>query len=335
VVNVASPELARPHIAWPTALWFAVACGLLAESVELLHIQTGGVLPPGWSLRGSLFFTYGLVGALVFGVAALVSRRRALAVAATAFALVIVLPWLNFTVLPRLISLRSLLGNGAAIILVALLVPFLIRRPRVALTAILVLALGVNLWPLVRGGGVHAGRKVARAAPPFNIMLVLIDTLRADHLGAYGYDRPTSPNFDKLARDSVVFDRTTSQAAWTKPSVASLMTGVFVHKHGVVSSRDALGTDRGTMAEALAWVLAAIVTLHFPAIRGLPRSFASSAASTSSKRVAQWRRSSPISTRCCAVSTVPSRRAVFRSTSRVWRSGARAATSATPSAIGC
>jgi arylsulfatase A-like enzyme len=46
-----------------------------------------------------------------------------------------------------------------------------------------------------------------------------------------------------------VFDGATAQAAWTKPSVASLMTGVYVHKHGVVSNRDALGGAQPTLAE--------------------------------------------------------------------------------------
>ena len=142
-------------------------------------------------------------------------------------------------------------------------------------------------------------------------MVVLIDTLRADHLGAYGYDRPTSPNFDALARDSVVFDRTTAQAAWTKPSVASLMTGVFVHKHGVVSSRDALAgpptPGRGACASA------ATAPRHFRPIRGSPRSSASIAASTSSRAGARWGPAhQPLQARCAAPTACP-----HRSTCRV------------------
>jgi arylsulfatase A-like enzyme len=98
------------------------------------------------------------------------------------------------------------------------------------------------------GGGAD---KTAGATLPFNVVVVLIDTLRADHLGAYGYERPTSPQFDALARQSVLFERTVAQAAWTKPSVASLLTGRFVKHHGVVSSRDALNPDLTTLAETL------------------------------------------------------------------------------------
>jgi arylsulfatase A-like enzyme len=237
---------------WSGALIFVVACALLAEAIELLHVQTGGIAPPGWMLRGALLVAYATIAALLIGLAALLSRRRAFAMAAVGFALCLVLPWLNFSVLPRFGSARSLLGNFAALVLIGLLIPLLLRLPRVAAAAIAVFALAVNLWP--QHAPAAAGRPSAsaeHAPPPFNVMVVLIDTLRADHLGAYGYTPPTSPNLDALAHDSTVFARTTAQAAWTKPSIASVMTGVFVHKHGVVSSSDALGTDHATLAEAM------------------------------------------------------------------------------------
>ena len=101
----------------------------------------------------------------------------------------------------------------------------------------------------------QAGRGPATrrsAALPFNVVVVLIDTLRADHLGAYGYDRPTSPNFDALAHEATLFERATAQAPWTKPSVASLMTGAFVHHHGVdLEPRRARPDDAPTLAEAM------------------------------------------------------------------------------------
>lgn len=62
------------------------------------------------------------------------------------------------------------------------------------------------------------------AAPAVNAIVVLVDTLRADHLSAYGYPRPTSPEFDRLAAESVLFERAYSQASCTFPSVNSLLT---------------------------------------------------------------------------------------------------------------
>jgi len=239
-------------LGWRGALVFIVACGLLAEAIELLHVQAGGIAAPGWVMRGALFVAYAAIGALLIGLAMPLTRRRALALAATGFALFLTLPWLNFTMLPRFGSARSLLGNAAAVILLGVLVPLVMRLPRAVAALIAVGALAVNLWPHRAPDNAPAPTAVAqRGAPPFNVMVVLIDTLRADHLGAYGYERPTSPNFDALAKDSALFERTNSQAAWTKPSIASLMTGVFVHKHGVVASSDALGTDRPTLAEAM------------------------------------------------------------------------------------
>ena len=62
---------------------------------------------------------------------------------------------------------------------------------------------------------------------PRNVIFILVDTLRADHLGAYGYSRPTSPALDAFARESVLFQNARSQAACTFPSVNSLLTSRY------------------------------------------------------------------------------------------------------------
>lgn len=239
------------RVGWGTVLLFAIVFGGVAEAFELLRIHLGGVAPLAWPLRGALWLAYGTLAGVVLIVARLVLRRGALALAATVAAASVVLPWINFAYLPRAGSAASLLGSAAALAALAVLVPLLLRVPRVALAAALLFiaignALGLGLG---RGGGGVA--PTARQPLPFNVVVVLIDTLRADHLGAYGYERPTSPSFDALAREATLFDGVTAQAPWTKPSVASLMTGRFVHHHGVVSSRDALADDAHTLAEAM------------------------------------------------------------------------------------
>jgi len=60
-----------------------------------------------------------------------------------------------------------------------------------------------------------------------NVIIILVDTLRADHMSLYGYQRPTTPFIDHLATESVVFERTRSQAACTFPSVNSLLTSRY------------------------------------------------------------------------------------------------------------
>jgi arylsulfatase A-like enzyme len=230
-------------------LLFAVVFGGAAEAFELLRIHAGGAAPLGWPLRGALWLAYAVSAVLVLAVARLLFGRRALAVGATVAAAMVVLPWLNFAYLPRAGSATSLIGSAAALLALAVAVPLLLRQPRLALGAALLLILAGNVVGL--GRGAERAAAPAAQAPPFNIVVVLIDTLRADHLGAYGYDRPTSPVFDALAREATLFEGVTAQAPWTKPAVASLMTGRFVHHHGVVTSRDALADDAHTLAEAL------------------------------------------------------------------------------------
>ena len=76
--------------------------------------------------------------------------------------------------------------------------------------------------------------------------IVVIDALRADRLGCYGHDRDTSPNMDLLAGDpdGVRFMRHYAQAAWTKPSTASLFTGLYVFQHGVAKGHEKTTTQR-------------------------------------------------------------------------------------------
>ncbi len=61
--------------------------------------------------------------------------------------------------------------------------------------------------------------------PASHVLLVVIDTLRADHLGCYGYERATSPHIDRLAREGALFRRATAQSSWTGPSMVSMFTG--------------------------------------------------------------------------------------------------------------
>ena len=70
-----------------------------------------------------------------------------------------------------------------------------------------------------------------------NVLLVSIDTLRADHLSSYGYERETSPNLDALARRGARFERTFSTTSWTLPSHMSMLTGLPISAHGVCDDR--------------------------------------------------------------------------------------------------
>jgi len=106
-----------------------------------------------------------------------------------------------------------------------------------------------------------------RGAPetPRNLLLISIDTLRPDHLGSYGYGRPTSPFLDRFAREGVVFERAYSTASWTVPAHASMLTGHYPRSHGMRAARHVLGGSIATLAEILQrsrFSTAGIVNVH-------------------------------------------------------------------------
>jgi len=79
----------------------------------------------------------------------------------------------------------------------------------------------------------HHLANLPAAAPGLpNIVVIVIDTLRADHLSSYGYARATSPTMDRLAHEGVLFANAISTSSWSLPSHASLVTGQPVHEHG-------------------------------------------------------------------------------------------------------
>lgn len=87
--------------------------------------------------------------------------------------------------------------------------------------------------------------------PRKNLVLILIDTIRADRLGVYGYDRDTSPKIDAWAKEATVFEHAYSHAPWTAPSVASIMTSMVPRDHGLVDWDMKLDAQHLTLAEHL------------------------------------------------------------------------------------
>jgi len=91
----------------------------------------------------------------------------------------------------------------------------------------------------------------AQEARP-NVILTSIDTLRADRLGTYGYERNTTPNIDEFAKQAVVFETAYAQSSWTLASHASMFTGLDPVANGVTTSKRGRLVDRHvTLAEIL------------------------------------------------------------------------------------
>ncbi len=92
----------------------------------------------------------------------------------------------------------------------------------------------------------------AYANTPHGIILISLDTLRADHLGIYGYHRDTSPSIDAFANESVVFDNAVVQSPWTLPSHMSIMTSLYPSFHGLDNKgSQRLADEHTTLAEFL------------------------------------------------------------------------------------
>jgi len=119
---------------------------------------------------------------------------------------------------------------------------------------------GLRGWLI--GLGVAAGvggfwwfYQVQQSVPNVPVIIYLVDTLRADRIGLYGYtDRDTTPVIDDLATESVVFDQAYAPAPWTLPSVTSLITSTFACEHGLISEEYALDPAQHTLTERLASV---------------------------------------------------------------------------------
>ena len=120
-------------------------------------------------------------------------------------------------------------------------------------------AAAVALYPAVKSPSLLEGSPrsapVHEAAPPQtrpSFVVVVLDTVRADHTSAYGYHRDTTPNLALLSTRGVRFERAYATGHWSLPSHASLFTGLLVSRHGAHSEHLALDAHHPTLAEVLA-----------------------------------------------------------------------------------
>lgn len=119
-----------------------------------------------------------------------------------------------------------------------------------------------------------------------NVLLVVIDCLRADHVGAYGYSRDTTPNLDALAAEGIRFESAYANGTWTKPSMATLFSGLYPSEHGLlrvgvpagdINVTDALPDRVPMLAERFAAAgyrtIAAVNQIHLKSEFGFGRGF--------------------------------------------------------------
>lgn len=84
-----------------------------------------------------------------------------------------------------------------------------------------------------------------------NVLIYLIDTLRLDRMSAYGYNRDTTPNIKAFAKDAITFTHLTPSSSWTRPSIASLLTGTYPARNGVHQHHDVMNRGLPSLAKEL------------------------------------------------------------------------------------
>lgn len=218
------------------AAWFGLLAGLV-EGAGLLALQATEVnVRILWIAPLFAFLLFVLLGIPVYLFTALVSKLRDWPVSVVAFSFVAFLDWILLT---QRITLKGsiALALGIAVVLARLhlrkpeLLPSVARRTLPSLAALTILIfLGVDGARWLKEKTQTANLKPPPAAP--NIVIVVMDAVRADHLSVYGYSRPTTPNLEQLAARGVVFQNAFSTSDWTLPAHASLLSGLYPLEHG-------------------------------------------------------------------------------------------------------
>ncbi len=187
-----------------------------------------------WMIPVSLLLLFGTIGLLLAIVTALMPRI------APVFSVYLLVFLMFFC---PLLAISQIYGIACAILAAGLasrLAPWILRGGR-SMARVVRIGAPVGVGLIVLLVGLAFGRPVLEEAraknrlrpPPShapNVLLIVLDTVRADHLTPYGYDRDTTPNLAKLAREGILFEWARSTASWTLPAHASLFTGRWPHE---------------------------------------------------------------------------------------------------------
>jgi arylsulfatase A-like enzyme len=226
--------------AWGIALWFGMVMGLGEAALFL-----------GWQLAGdTMYVTADIIWAAVLFDTLVCLLAAAIFVTAERFvpalqgrlplllAFILFVSWVAVAGHDRVYTwVFPILAAGLAVSVTRWLT-YVRLRPLVlrTLPVLAVVAIGSSVAvPAAR----YFGLQRAEASLPApasstlpNVLILLIDTFRADHSSVYGYERPTTPRIDALAREGVLFERAFATSSYTLASHASLLTGLYPNEHG-------------------------------------------------------------------------------------------------------
>jgi arylsulfatase A-like enzyme len=229
------------------ALWFGISTGLI-EALGLLLFQR--INWAAWGhivhVSGEILWISPLVDSLLFLLLALTVLALTFATSRLAPAPVLVLvltflavyDWLSLTGRLYYVA-RLLLAVGIALAFARWCKQHPIRMLEFSrkTTVWLVAAFLFVLVGMPAEKWLQEQNTISKLSPPNvgapDVLFIVLDTLRADHLSAYGYHRTTSPNFDRLAREGVLFEAAVSTCSYSLPSHVSLLTGRYEFEHQV------------------------------------------------------------------------------------------------------
>jgi len=245
-------ELAKvpgnPRVILRCAVWYALVVGI---GEGLLMLALGALGWDTWSLRlrtvtpeilgtsvavDLVLFLY--AGLVLIAVGRLFPKISTTIPAVLVFTALGAGDWLAVALTDRLHDLTiALLALGIAVAFSrtfikrhTAIIRFWDKSLRWILMTVLILAIPVYGQKFLTEHIAYGNLPVAPPESP-NVVVVVVDALRADHLSVYGYDRPTSPAIDALAEEGVLFENAIAPSSWTLPSHASLLTGRLPHEH--------------------------------------------------------------------------------------------------------
>ncbi|HEV2987837.1 MAG TPA: sulfatase-like hydrolase/transferase [Candidatus Angelobacter sp.] len=230
------------------ATWFGLITAISEGMFVLVFYKLGWL---SWrvlrAVSPEIFWIIPVVDLLLFSALALVllgvqffSRRPVMRLLVFLCAFFMVFDWLMLSGHARgkylIESVLALVAIGSAL----LLTRWFVKHPAMAVRlsertwigvalATVFLVTSVQGWSWLQEA--RAERHTVSDRLP-NVLVIVVDTLRADHLSGYGYSRQTSPNLDHVAGMGVLFEETYAGASWSLPSHASLMTGRYPSEHG-------------------------------------------------------------------------------------------------------
>lgn len=255
----------RPSDVWVLALCFASIAGLVEGAGLLLYQKIGWLnwLMTQMAVSIEILWISPVVNAVLFLAAgiplALLAwlRRDSRQVAGAAFAFFGFLTFFDWVYLNGKLKLSGAIPLAMGF--TAVLVRTMLKRPDPMRLwrRCLPWAVGAALAALlvIEGGGwlrerVAMARLPAAPADAPNILIIVLDTLRADHLSHDGYPRKTSPNLDQLAQRGLRFRSAIAPSSWTLPVHASLLTGQYQFEHG--AGRDVWSGAQRSLPQVLA-----------------------------------------------------------------------------------